>query len=199
MSRPPKYSEQIVEQARYICSTFGASSEQLAKSLGVSERTVYDWQRDHAEFSQAVLQGKEEFDNRNVTQSILACVSGYWYQEETYDREAGVIVRLWKFRHPDLKACALWLCNRQGWRLPPAGTQGGPALPPPGVRGNDLPPGAEAGPDAARLADLADLARETLENRYDTRIRVPSQEVKPSPVAPAKPAGGGGGAGGAGE
>jgi hypothetical protein len=186
MSRPTKYSPTLVEQARYITAIFGATDEQLAKALGVGDRTVYDWKATHPEFLQAVSEGKAEFDNRCVERSILACAQGYWYQEEKYDSEAGVIVRLWKFRHPDIKAQALWLCNRQGWRLPPAGSQGGPALPPPAVRGNDLPPGMDLEPDAEQLAQLGELARATMAERYGTRIRVPSQEVEP-PAAAAEP------------
>jgi hypothetical protein len=184
MSRPPKYSAAVVEQARYICSMFGATDEQLAKALGVSDRTVYDWKEQHPEFSQAVSEGKSQFDSANVERSILACAQGYWYQEEQYDKAAGVIVRLWKFRHPDIKAQALWLCNRQGWRLPPAGNAS-PGLPPPAVRGNDLPPGAEGEPEAGRLAELGELARATLESQYGTRIRVPSQDITSKPAAAA--------------
>jgi hypothetical protein len=186
MARPPKYSEQIAQQARYICAVFGATDEQLAKALGVSDRVVYDWKQEHPEFLQAVSEGKAEFDNRHVANSILAMANGYHYQEEIYDKDSGTIVRLWRFRHPDVKAAALWMCNRQQWRLPPAGSQAGPALPPPGVLGNELPPGAEAAPEGARLAELADLARETLETKYGTRIRVPSKDVT-NPAEGAEP------------
>ncbi len=180
MSRPPKYHPGLCDQARYICAVLGATSEQLAKALGVSDRVIYDWQREHPEFLQAVVEGKAEFDQKNIDHSILACANGYWYQEEQYDAKSGAIVRLWKFRHPDLKALALWQCNRQGWRLPPAGPATQAALPTPPARGNDLPPGhEEPGPDAARLAELADLARAALETKYGTRIRVSSTEVKP--------------------
>ncbi len=179
MARPTKYKEQYVEQARFLAEQFGATDEQLARALGISDATLYHWKRDHAEFLEAVLGGKRKFDTEHVEKSILACALGYWYQDEKYDSESGQIIRLWHYRHPDPKAWALWMANRQGWRLPaPAGAFGpAPALP--AAVGNELPPGGEpeAALDAAAQARLNELARELLETRHGTRIRVASRTV----------------------
>ncbi len=177
MARPPKYDPKLAEQARYICATFGATDAQLAQALGVSERAIYDWKQEHPEFLQAVEEAKAAYDTRNVESSVLACAQGYHYQEELYDKEAGQIVRLWKFRHPDVKAQALWLWNRRRWQLPPVG--GVPAALPDRV-GNELPPGVEEErPDTTDSGRLAELAQELLSERHGTRIRVPAREVKP--------------------
>lgn len=185
MARPTKYKDQFAEQARYLCEQFGATDEQIAKALGVSDATLYTWKKEHAEFLEAISQAKVVFDTKHVESSILACAQGYWYQEEIYDKDSGQIVRLWRYNKPDIKAQALWMSNRQHWRLPlPAGARGsGPAALPPGVTGNEQPPGAEDDPlgelDAAAQARLNDLAREILETRYGTTIakHVESQEV----------------------
>lgn len=184
MGRPTKYREQFAEQARYLCEQFGATDEQLAKALGVSDATIYTWKKEHPEFLEAISQGKGEYDTREVDTSILAMAKGYWYQEEHFDEKSGAIVRLWKFRHPDIKAAALWKANRSGWRLPLlAGARGmGPAALPPGVVGNELPPGAgddlEGELDAAARSRLHQVALELLEVRYGTTIKqVESKEV----------------------
>ena len=182
MGRPTKYQPDYAERGRYLAETFGATDEQLAKALGVSAATLYNWKREHAEFLEALAAGKAAYDTRNVETSILRCAQGYWYQEEHYDVEHDQIVVLWKVRHPEIKAQALWMINRQQWRLPagerdPAG--------PPGVRpatlGRELPPAVEELPEGMREA-----ARAFLEGRYRTRLRVPCREVAP-PAEPATP------------
>lgn len=40
----------------------GLSNEQIAHNAGISETTFYKWQREHAEFAQALKQGKEVVD-----------------------------------------------------------------------------------------------------------------------------------------
>lgn len=184
MARPTKYRPEYVEQARFLCEQFGATDEQLAKALGVTDGTIYNWKSEHPEFLEAIGEAKCKFDTRNVQSSVLACAQGYFYQEEMYDGDRGQIVRLWKYRHPDIKAQALWLANRQGWRLPmPAGGRGGVVAELPSAAGNAQPPGGAdedtAALDAAAQERLNNLAVEILEARHATRIvrHVESQEI----------------------
>lgn len=185
MARPTKYRVEFCEQAEYVCQQFGAVDEQLAKVLGITPSTLYDWKREHPEFSEAISRGKAAYDEREVDSSVLAMAKGYWYQEEVYDGENQVIVRLWKFRHPDIKAAALFKANRSGWRLPaparPADQSPG-LLPAGRVVGNAEPP-SMAGDDLAGLDDAArerlqQVAIDILETRYGTTIvHVESEEV----------------------
>lgn len=185
MGRPTKYKAEYAETAEYLCEQLGATDAQIARVLGISEATLYAWKGEHPEFLEAVSRGKVAFDSRNVESSCLAVAQGYWYQEEAYDKDSGQIVRLWKYRHPDIKAIALWMANRRHWRLPvpdraslPAGeaSSGAGAA----AAGNALPPGGQelVDEDDATRRRLEDVAREILERRHATRIRVDSSEVE---------------------
>jgi hypothetical protein len=163
------------------------ADEDLAIAMGVCVATLENWKAQHPEFLESVTAGKREHDDQVVGSSLLLACQAYYYQYEKWDPTrkngdgtTGAIVRLWGVHHPDPRAIALYMHNRHGWRFP---GQAGPVVAndtPPG-----LPPGAEPEPepDAEQLAQLGELARATMAERYGTRIRVPSQEVEAAAAA----------------
>ena len=167
MGRPTEYNAKRPGQARFICRQWGADRTELAKALGISPATLYDWEREYPEFLEAVQQGSAEHDNEVVAASILACARGYEYTERSWDSKNGIFVDIAKRRHPDVRAQALWMMNRQGWRMP------GPM--------KELPPGGSTGGEGERGAEedsrVAGLAKDILENRHQTQIHVDSEEV----------------------
>lgn len=56
---PTKYRPEYAEDARKYCLLEGATDEELALSFGVSVKTIDNWKRKHADFLQAVQEGKK--------------------------------------------------------------------------------------------------------------------------------------------
>jgi hypothetical protein len=175
VSRPTKYTPEHADRARFLAETFGATDAQVARALGVSERTLASWKNEHREFLQALQEGKDAYDQNVVGSAMLLAAKGFHYQDEKWDGDhvnddgsKGCIVRLWHFARPDPRAAAVWLANRHRAR------PGLPAGPP--VVGNDLPPGTDELPCSA---DLQAAARRLLEEQHGTRLLIPSREVPP--------------------
>lgn len=98
----------------------GLNNEQIAHNIGISITTLYEWQNNHADFSEALKKGKEVVD-REVENALIKSALGYYYEEE-------VIVELpngktekrtiKKYAPPNATAQFFWLKNRkpQDWR-----------------------------------------------------------------------------------
>jgi len=172
MARPTEYNAKRPGQAEFVCEHWGADDRELAKSLGISPATLYDWRKIHPEFSEAVSRGKAAYDNTVVERAIRDSAIGYEYSEEVYDAKKGAIVRLRKYHQPDPRAQALWQMNRQGWRPPGTAKQLGAGV-------GDGGGGGQAAGVAVDPRE-AELAREILEVRHSTTIRVAveSREVE---------------------
>lgn len=104
----------------------GLTNEQIAKYIGITQSTLYDWQKKYSEISEALKRGKEIVD-RQVENALLKRALGYQYDEVT--RELGVdpntgddtlIVSkvVTKEVQPDVTAQIFWLKNRKPdvWR-----------------------------------------------------------------------------------
>lgn len=165
MSRKTSYRPEYVRQARLLCEEFGATNEQLAKLLNCSRSTLDLWMDEHPEFSGAIKEGKAAYDDKNVQSSLLACALGYVMKEYKWHPVQGNFVPVPVFHPPQYKAIISWLHNRQGWLWPSQR----PELPPP-----ELPAGTQELMDDHQFQDLA---RELLERRYHTRIKVDSHSA----------------------
>ena len=111
------YKPQYARQARQLCK-LGAINREIARSFGVSERTIGNWLRQHPDFKEAVLHGRLEADS---------CIA-----ERLYERAKGCVLPIVKIVEidgkpqevryqqqlpPDTRACIFWLRNRrpQNW------------------------------------------------------------------------------------
>jgi hypothetical protein len=171
MGRPSEYNAKRPDQARFICEHWGADDLELAKGLGISPATLYDWKKEHPEFLEAVLAGKRAYDAAIVEKAIQSCAVGYEYVEEIWDSKLQRIVRLRKYHHSDPRAQALWMMNRQGWRPPGSA----PELPAGRPAGEDRDGGGEQDPREGQLA------KEILEHRHKTTIHVESEVIDVDP------------------
>lgn len=171
MGRPTLYNDKRPSQAEFICEHWGADDLELAKALGISPATLYEWKHEHPEFLESVERGKAGFDNARVAKSILESAVGYTYEEECFDSKSGQIVRLKKRRHGDPRSQALWMLNRQGWRPPGTGQRLLEA-----ASGPDEPQARAVDPE--ELARAEEEARAYLEFRHQTVIDVPNEEAK---------------------
>jgi hypothetical protein len=99
----------------------GLSNEQIAHNMGVSAKTLCEWQNRFGEFRNAIKKGKEVVD-REVENALLKRAMGYEYDEVTEepveDKETGevqmrVTKRVTKQIAPDVTAQIFWLKNRK--------------------------------------------------------------------------------------
>lgn len=117
--QPTKYNEEYVEQA-YKLTLLGFTNKDLAKFFEVCEETIYEWQRVHGEFSDAIRSGKEIAD-ANIVVSLQKRALGYEYEETKVEVDSNgneKHTNTVKQVVPDTSAIKMWLSSRQPdrWR-----------------------------------------------------------------------------------
>jgi molybdopterin converting factor small subunit len=120
MGRPSKYREEYAEQARVLCTTVGATDEELAVKFGVHVSRIKDWASRYPEFRAALKVGKGPADDC-TERSLFQRANGFWVETEKIfvTKDGGVIrVPTREFYPPDTTACIFWLKNRRPdlWR-----------------------------------------------------------------------------------
>lgn len=98
----------------------GLTDEQIAKNIGISKQTFYDWKKKYADFSDTLKNGKEVIDIQ-VENSLLKRALGYEYEEVSEKFEGGVLTERKVTKKqvvPDTTAQIFWLKNRKPsvWR-----------------------------------------------------------------------------------
>lgn len=63
----------------------GLTDEQIAKNIGISGGTLYDWKIKYPDFSEALKKGKDVID-REVENALLKRAKGFEYEEIVYER-----------------------------------------------------------------------------------------------------------------
>lgn len=108
----PQYHPKIV---KWMCRN-GASDEQIAGEFGISVCQLYRWYRRFPELCQAKESNKLTTDVE-VEDSLLKRATGYDVEEtEVVASKDGRPLRIKKTKKhipPDVRACRLWLRNRQ--------------------------------------------------------------------------------------
>lgn len=116
--RPTKYSRLYASLAEDLCS-HGATDLELAKQLGVTEKTLNNWKRAHPEFLQAIKVAKETADAKVVNALYQRALGGMvteWHVVRSGGRTVSTTVT--RELSPDTAAAIFWLKNRQRsqWR-----------------------------------------------------------------------------------
>ena len=101
----------------------GLTDEQIAKNMGISRGTIYDWKKNHSDISNALKRGKEVVD-REVENALEKAAVGYWveetktYIEEVDGRKKKKIEKNKKWIPANTTAQIYWLKNRkpEQWR-----------------------------------------------------------------------------------
>lgn len=89
----------------------GLTDEQIAKNIGISRASLYEWKKKEIDISDALKKGKEIVDFE-VENALLKRALGYEYEEETY--ENGILTKKVKKQvPPDTTAQIFWLKNRK--------------------------------------------------------------------------------------
>lgn len=99
----------------------GLSNDQIAHNIGITAKTLCEWQNRFSEFRNAIKKGKEVVD-REVENALLKRALGYEYDEVTQepvtDEDTGLTeMRVTKVVTkqvvPDVTAQIFWLKNRK--------------------------------------------------------------------------------------
>jgi DNA-binding XRE family transcriptional regulator len=104
--QPTKYEPKYVELAFWMAQA-GLTDKQMAHEMGVTDRTINNWKKEHPEFFQSIRDGKDTPDEA-VEAALLRKAKGFKYEEGGKPRVA----------LPDTTACIFWLKNRRPdkWR-----------------------------------------------------------------------------------
>ncbi|MDE2099816.1 MAG: helix-turn-helix domain-containing protein [Patescibacteria group bacterium] len=116
--RPSLYRAEYVDRG-YELALLGLTDQALAKCFEINPDTLYEWQKAHPEFREALLRGKELADRR-VADALYQRALGYsHYSVKIFNHEgAPLVVPFIEHYAPDVTACIFWLKNRQParWR-----------------------------------------------------------------------------------
>lgn len=118
MGRPSKYKPEFARIAAALCKR-GATDFELAEEFEVSTVTIWRWTVQHEDFCNAVVVGKNAYDDR-IERALAQRASGYSYHTQKVFNFQGAIVRADVVEHvpADIGAAKLWLTNRRPdrWR-----------------------------------------------------------------------------------
>ena len=72
MARPSRYEQHVKDKLILVegWARDGLTNEQIATNLGINVKTLYEWQKKHREFSNALKKGKEIVD-REVENALF--------------------------------------------------------------------------------------------------------------------------------
>lgn len=116
--RPTDYRPEFARIAAAMCK-MGATDCELAHEFGVSTFTIWNWRSKYEDFSNALKEGKDAFDDR-IERSLAMKACGYSFHSEKLFCYEGNVTRADVIEHvpPDVGAIKLWLINRRPdqWR-----------------------------------------------------------------------------------
>lgn len=118
-----KYADWITEDKLLLLESWareGLLDETIAKKIGISKTTLYDWKKKFPNFANALKKGKEVVDIE-VENALLKRAKGYMTTETKTETSPDGKIRtivIEKEIPPDVTAQIYWLKNRQPqkWR-----------------------------------------------------------------------------------
>lgn len=113
MGAPTKFKPEYVEQARMLTAK-GLIDADLAEFFGVNESTIYEWKKVHDNFSNALLEGKDQFDVTMVEAALRHRATGYSHEHMDIRVINDEVVQTPTIKHypPDTAAIKFFLSNR---------------------------------------------------------------------------------------
>lgn len=118
LGRPTKFNDSLREKMLELAEK-GKTIEEIAEIIGVTSRTIYNWQGKYQSLFHALKESKQVADEL-VEASLFARAVGYSHPEQKVFCHEGEIIthELEKHYPPETGAASLWLRNRQPdlWR-----------------------------------------------------------------------------------
>lgn len=117
MGRPSLYKPEYADQAKRLCLLKAATDDDLATWFDVDVRTIGNWKNEHAEFFQALKDGKDGADLAVVV-ALHKRATGFKQTRKVLPKGATELVEVEEYFPPDTTAAIFWLSNRQkeAWR-----------------------------------------------------------------------------------
>lgn len=116
---PPEYNARIHPKVASILTRQGKTKAEVAEILGIHRTTLFDWQKTHIEFADALRASAHEADAQ-VEAALFQRALGYEYDEIKVIDDGGRrrIEKTRKAVAPDVTAAQWWLKNRMSerWR-----------------------------------------------------------------------------------
>lgn len=112
--QPEQYKEEYNEQVYKLC-LLGAIDKEIADFFDVCEATINNWKKKYPEFLESIKKGKIIAD-ANVAESLYNRAVGFEIKETKFAQCEGVFTderEVTKIIPGDVKACQIWLNNRQ--------------------------------------------------------------------------------------
>lgn len=116
MARQSSFKPEYVAQVKKLAA-IGLTDIEIADVFGVSDRTLYRWKSEFADFAKAMKLGKKGPDDR-VAASLFQRAVGYEIKVEKVFQHNGTVVRAESVEHipGSVTAAIFWLKNRAGWK-----------------------------------------------------------------------------------
>jgi len=116
--RPTDWSKKFPRIA-FTFALLGLSDERIAQAMGIDVTTFYAWQKDHPEFSQALVDGRDNADGL-VVNAMFKRATGFKFKSVKVFNDKGVplYAPYEEFVPPDVTAGKYWLSTRrrkEGW------------------------------------------------------------------------------------
>jgi hypothetical protein len=121
--RPSKFTDAICEKIFELAKA-GKTDVEIAKTIGISARTLHYWKVRNPEFLQSLRESKGVADEL-VVASLFRRATGYSHPETKvfYNSISGQVVKETVMKHypPDVTAMIFWLKNRdsKNWKDTP--------------------------------------------------------------------------------
>jgi transposase-like protein len=108
--QPTKYDPAFIPIVVNLVAR-GLTNQEIAQTLDVEERTLYNWRREHEDLAQALVRSKELIDAQ-VEASLLMKANGYERQVQKATA-SGKVVTVTEYFPPSDSAIQFWLRNRK--------------------------------------------------------------------------------------
>ena len=126
VGRPSGYKPEYAKQAFKLC-LLGSTDQELADFFGVAKQTIYNWQSQHQEFLDSIVDGKRKADAEVAHSAYRRATFDEYFEDvpiklkrvqyddkgkKIAEQEVIEVVRVRKVLPPDPTTLRMWLHNR---------------------------------------------------------------------------------------
>jgi hypothetical protein len=110
VGKPTKYDAGLIPIVQNLVAR-GLTNYEIADTLNVDEKTLYNWKREHEEFALALQRSKEQYDEQ-VEATLLMKAQGFERKVQKATA-SGKVVTVTEYFPPSDSAIQFWLKNRK--------------------------------------------------------------------------------------